>query len=349
VAQTLSPLFQQNPTLQDLANKIGYAGPTDLASLIQLALNASTDPALGSAAAALSQLQTIVADINALPTLGGSWVSTGLSFAATVSGPSFQVSGLPANLDLLQALEGQFAQADNLLTSANGLGVQVASASTFIQALLSNNTTVPLLTYSLSSLTPLSAPITLPLATVMPLPGVSASAEVVITPSVQISGTIGLTVAGLSSGNFNLGLTGSALVTASVTAEAAVAILLGVPDADVYGYLIGGTETISVTATASPGAAFQLGSPTVTGGFDKHAVGPNLDLAGLEQLLQMSQQFNPMVLQYNVLQQGLASVGVNLPTYQNLQSQVSNAISNATQQVSNGLASFDPTNPNSIW
>jgi hypothetical protein len=151
-AAAVTQLFQSIPGLQDIASKVGYSGPTDLAAMLQIA--AQADPTryqqAGQVADALNRLRGVVAAINALPYLSGSWVSIGLTFTATAtaSAPTLSLYGLSG--DLLQQLGGQFATAGTQLR--NSVGVSVQGAEEILRSLLSGNGSVTLLSYNLNSL-----------------------------------------------------------------------------------------------------------------------------------------------------------------------------------------------------
>lgn len=336
VSQTLNPLFAPIPGLQNLANEIGYKGSVDLASLLQTA--AEADPDLGSQASsvtdALAQLQSLDNVINALPKVNGSWMPlSSASFTATISGNSLSINGLAGNL--LQQLGGQFASTNTLFGDMGG--IQVVSASSLVQSVLAGNNNVTLLNYNLSSIPNLSTSITVPLATVMPFPGVTLNGNVILTPSLQFGGSFAVSLSGLQTGNLSAALSGSAQVNASISVEAAASVDLGVQGLDIYGYLVGGTATLSTTGTFSQGS-FRVSPLAVSDQIVSHPVGPNLNIA---QFISSLAADDPMVLQYEVLQAGLSKVGVNLPTVQSLQSQASNTLTNLGNSL--GIPSKPPS------
>jgi hypothetical protein len=240
VASTLTPLFSPIAGLQNLASEIGYGGALDLASLLHTAVQA--DPKLGGqvtpAINALNQLRSIYNEINALPTLSGSSIPLP-TFTATVSGPALRVDQLSGNL-----LQRAFGLSPAALQPFQGLGIHILSVEDLVQSLLSGNGSLTLFTYDLSSIPPLSTPISVPLASVMPFPGVTLNGDLIFTPALHFGGAISLTASGLLAGNFTAGLSGNAMVTASLTVEASASIELGVQGADIYGYLVGGTATL---------------------------------------------------------------------------------------------------------
>jgi hypothetical protein len=94
--------------------------------------------------------------------------------------------------------------------------------------------------------------------------------------------------------------------------------------------------TLSSTGTFGHGA-FQVSKLAESNKIDSHPVGPNFDLS---QFINGLEQYNPLVLQYEVLQAGLSRVGVNLPTVHDLQSKASDAVTNLGHQL--GIPSKPP-------